>query len=191
VLAPPHEHLEVIVVGDAAGPEVEAAVLGFDDPRIRWRNREVRGPYPERVDLLWMVSGVPPLNDAFEMARGRWIAPFADDDALRADAIASVLAEARARRLELCYGALDMHERDGRVTRVGGFPPALYRTGLQGSVFHGSLRFLQHQLTDALFGVPSDWSLVRRMLRIGVRIGYLDQVVCDYYPSYRAAAEAG
>ena|SRR5215212_948994 len=52
---------------------------------------------------------------------------------------------------------------------------------------HGSLRLLQHQLIDALFGVPSDWSLVRRMLRIG----YLDQVVCDFYPSYRAAAEAG
>src|SRR4051812_48309772 len=63
--------------------------------------------------------------------------------------------------------------------------------GLQGSVFHGSLRFLRHEPTDALFGVPSDWSLARRMLRIGVRVGYLDQVVCDYYPSYRAAAEAG
>jgi hypothetical protein len=190
VLSQTHENLEVIVVGDAAGPDVEEAVRTFDDPRIRWRNREVRGPYPERLDLLWMVCGVAPWNDALELAGGRWIAPFADDDALRPDAIASVLAEARRRRLELCYGALDMHERDGTVTRLGGFPPALHVTGLQGSVFHGSLRFLQHQMTDALFGVPSDWSLVRRMLRIGVRIGFLDQVVSDYYPSYRAAAEA-
>src|SRR5436190_183929 len=106
VLAQSHGHLEVVVVGDAAVPEVEDAVRSFDDPRVHWRNREVRGPYPEERELLWLVSGVPPWN-------------------------------------------------------------------------------------DALFGVPSDWSLVRRMLRIGVRIGYLDQVVCDYYPSYRAAAEAG
>ena len=169
----------------------EEVMRGFDDPRVRWRNREVRGPYPEERELLWLVSGVPPWNDALELARGRWIAPFSDDDALRPDAIASVLESARARRLELCYGALEMHERDGGVRRLGEFPPAPYAMGLQGSVFHGSLRFLRHQPTDALFGVPSDWSLVRRMLRIGVRIGYLDQVVCDYYPSYRAAAEAG
>src|SRR5436190_1070798 len=134
VLAQSHGHLEVVVVGDAAVPEVEDAVRSFDDPRVHWRNREVRGPYPEERELLWLDSG---------------------------------------------------------VRRLGEFPPAPYAMGLQGSVFHGSLRFLQHQLTDALFGVPSDWSLVRRMLRIGVRIGYLDQVVCDYYPSYRAAAEAG
>jgi hypothetical protein len=191
VLAQTHGNLELIVVGDAAVPDVEEVVRGFDDPRVRWRNREVRGPYPDERELLWLVSGVPPWNDALELARGRWIAPFSDDDALRPDAIGSVLESARSRRLELCYGALEMHEREGGVRRLGEFPPAPYAMGLQGSVFHGSLRFLQHQLIDALFGVPSDWSLVRRMLRIGVRIGYLDQVVCDYYPSYRAAAEAG
>jgi hypothetical protein len=32
-----------------------------------------------------------------------------------------------------------------------------------------------------------DWPFVRRMLRIG----YLDQVICDYYPSCQAAPEAG
>jgi len=25
--------------------------------------------------------------------------------------------------------------------------------------------------------------MMRRWLRIGVRVGYLDRIVCDYYPS--------
>jgi hypothetical protein len=185
VLAQTHANLEVVIVGDAAGPEVADTVASFGDSRIRWVNRTIRGPYPEEKELQWLISGVPPFNDALELARGTWISPFADDDALRPDAVASVLAAARERRLELCYGTLEMHHRDGRRSKLGTFPPAPHEFGLQGSIFHSGLRFLRHQPIDALFSVPSDWSLTRRMMRIGVRIGHLDHVVCDYHPSYR------
>jgi hypothetical protein len=184
-LAQTHANLEIVIVGDAAEPDVADAVASFGDSRIRWMNRTIRGPYPEEKELQWLTSGVPPFNDALELARGRWISPFADDDALRPDAIASVLAAARERRLELCYGTLEMHHRDGQRTKLGTFPPAPHEFGLQGGIFHSALRFLRHQPIDALFSVPSDWSLTRRMMRIGVRIGHLDHVVCDYHPSYR------
>ena len=36
VLAQTYEHLEVLVVGDAAGPEAAAAVAGVGDPRVRF-----------------------------------------------------------------------------------------------------------------------------------------------------------
>src|SRR3954453_8600827 len=97
VLAQSHGHLEVVVVGDAAVPEVEDGVRRFHDPRVHWRNREVRGPYPEERELLWLVSGVPPWNDALELARGRWIAPVSGEDAPRPGALRPVLAAAGVR----------------------------------------------------------------------------------------------
>src|SRR6266540_2844881 len=130
VLAQTNENLEVLVVGDAAPQAVADVVADVADPRVRWYNRPYRGPYPDDEQLLWLVSGDAPWNDALGLARGQWIAPFADDDAMRPDALASVLAEARRSHLELCYGALEMHHRDGRRTRLGTFPPKLHEFGL-------------------------------------------------------------
>ena len=48
---------------------------------------------------------------------------------------------------------------------------------------HGGLRFMQMQLTDALYDLPNDFALTRRMVRIGVRMGMIDRVVTDYFPS--------
>jgi putative methyltransferase (TIGR04325 family) len=39
------------------------------------------------------------------------------------------------------------------------------------------------ELADAAFRLPYDWALCVRMLEAGVRIGMLDEVVTDYYPS--------
>jgi hypothetical protein len=39
-------------------------------------------------------------------------------------------------------------------------------------------------MSDDVFDVPNDWSLCRRMLRAGVRIGMLDRPTVEYYPSY-------
>ena len=183
-LAQTHRNLEVVVVGDDAGPEIADAVAAFDDPRVSYINRPVRGPYPEDLHLVWLVAGGPPQNDALEAARGRWIAPFSDDDALRPDAIETTLAEARARRLEFAYGLLEVHHRDGSTSQLGEFPPRLHRFGNQGGVYHAGLRYFEHTTADALFAMPADWSQMRRMLRAGVRVGMVERVVCDYYPSY-------
>jgi hypothetical protein len=46
-------------------------------------------------------------------------------------------------------------------------------------VYHAGLRFIGQELVDAAFGEPNDWSVCRRMLRIGVYAGMVDQVVVD------------
>jgi hypothetical protein len=48
---------------------------------------------------------------------------------------------------------------------------------------HAGLRFVGAELGDALFDVPGDWSRIRRMMRIGVRMGMIDDVVVHYYPN--------
>lgn len=195
VLAQTYENWEIVVVGDAAPPETEAVISGFDDPRIRYHNLPMRGPYPEDDYDAWLVTAVPPFNAALRFAKGRWIAPFADDDQLRPDALAHVLAKARAHEYEFCYAKILLHARDGSQEEIGAFPPGIGKSGtsapLQGGLFHAGLRFFEQELADAIFRTPSDWSLVRRMLRAGVRVGFLDEVTCDYFPSYRGEDAPG
>jgi Glycosyl transferase family 2 len=184
VLAQTYPNIEVVIVGDAAPPETAAMLEELGDPRVRYRNLPYRGPYPDDPDEVWLVSGVPPFNAAMRDARGRWIAPFADDDALLPDTIEAMVAAVKEHRHEVCYGKLRAFHKDGVTIReVGEFPPAYSRIGLQGGVFHAGLRFTEQELADVIFRMPNDWQMMRRWLRIGVRVGFLDRIVCDYYPS--------
>ena len=83
ILGQEYSNLEVIVSGDCAPPETAAVVAGFDDPRLVYLNRTIRGPYPEEPAKRWYGIGGPPFNDALAIARGRWIATLGDDDAVR------------------------------------------------------------------------------------------------------------
>ncbi len=42
---------------------------------------------------------------------------------------------------------------------------------------HTDLRYICAELSDAEFGETGDWSRIRRMMRLGVRMGMIDQVV--------------
>jgi hypothetical protein len=73
--------------------------------------------------------------------------------------------------------------RDGTTFDIGVFPPEFGQFGWQAAIFHGGLRFFEMELADALFDAPGDWSLCRRMLRAGVRFGWIDEIVVDHYES--------
>jgi hypothetical protein len=45
------------------------------------------------------------------------------------------------------------------------------------------LRFFERELVAAALGLPGDWFLLDRMLRAGVRFGYVEELVFDYYPT--------
>jgi glycosyltransferase involved in cell wall biosynthesis len=188
VLAQTYERIELIVVGDQAPPETARVLSEFNNEQIRYVNLPQRGPYPEDDQRAWLVKGVPPINGALSLARGRWIAPFSDDDALRPNAIETMVARCQDERFEVAYGRLQA--RGGLDDAViGGEPPRHGNLGLQGGVFHAGLRFFGWSLADDMFDVPSDWSLVRRMWRAGVRIGFVDELVCDYFPTPRSGSE--
>jgi hypothetical protein len=178
-----YSNIEVIVVGDAAPPQAAEAVARFDDPRVRYYNRTVRGPYPDDPHALWHVAGTPPHNEAVAAAAGAWIAPLDDDDAFYPDHVERLLGAARERRLEMCYGRLRCLMNDGSEFPLGEFPPRRGHFGLQGAIYHAGLRFFEMELADALFESPNDWGVCRRMLRAGVRIGMIDDIVVDHYES--------
>jgi glycosyltransferase involved in cell wall biosynthesis len=183
VLAQDYANIEVVVVGDAAPPETAAGIERLNDPRVRYENLNVRGPYPDDPHERWMVAGTGPLNRAFELARGEWIAVNNDDDALRPNHVSSLLALARNSRDEVVYGRLMLHAPDGSTAVLGEFPPVLSGFGWQLALQHRAMRLFEFRLSAALFGEPGDWDRARRMLRAGVRFRMVDEILCDYYPS--------
>jgi hypothetical protein len=181
LLGQSYANVEVIVVGDGSPGRVGDAIDDLADPRVRYVHLGINGPYPEDQIEAWHIKGSPGINAGLFEARGRWVSFFADDDALRPTAIATVLASAREHRYELCYGRTSCTWSDGRVTELGAFPPVVGHFQLQGALMNAELRFLQHELSDAEMLIPNDWSLVNRLHRLGGRIGFVDAVVADYF----------
>jgi hypothetical protein len=179
ILGQTYPNLEVIVIGDGAPHETAAAIAQIDDPRVTYFNRAYRGPYPAAGHERWLVSGTPAFNEGLFRARGRWIAPMDDDDAVRPDHTHALIEAAQRHGYELCYGRQAIHFEDGAVLELGEFPPRYAAFGLQAAVYHSGLGFIGSELVDAVFREPNDWSLCRRMLRIGVYAGMIDRVVVD------------
>lgn len=188
VLGQDYSNLEVIVSGDCAPPETAAVIAAIDDPRIVYINRTIRGPYSEDPARRWFSIGVPPFNDALAIARGRWIAALGDDDAVRPNHTRALVAAAQEHRFEHCYGLQEVHFVEGEPLVLGEFPPRLGHWGLQAAVYHSGLRFLEGELSDEIFEEPSDWSKCRRMIRLGVRFGMIDEVVVDKHETRRRSA---
>jgi hypothetical protein len=182
-LAQDHPNVEVVVVGDTAPPETAAGIEALNDPRVRYENLSVRGPYPDDPRRRWFVAGTGPLNRAYALARGSWIAVNNDDDALRPDHVSTLLAAARASRDEVVYGQLLQHAPDGATQIIGAFPPTDHNFGWQLTLQHRAMLLFEYELSAHLFGVPGDWDRALRMLRAGVRFGHVEAIVGDYYPS--------
>ena len=182
-LAQTHRNIEIVVVGDGAPEATARAIEGLNDPRVRYENLTVRAPYPEDPMEFWRVAGTPPWNAAWELARGRWIAPLNDDDSFRPEHVEMLLDAGRNGRYEVVYGAIEHHHPDGTTQVVNSWPPESHRFGWQAALVHAGLGFMPMQLGSGALGVPGDWSACRRMRRAGVRFVKLDDVVVDYYPS--------
>lgn len=181
VFAQTHSNLEVLVVTDGSPPHVAEALATVDDPRLRCIHLLTRGPYPDDPEQTWHIKGSPGANAGLLSARGAWISPFADDDVLRPHAIEQVLSHVRTHGLELCYGKFEWHQWDGSVRTLGDFPPRPAGQALQGALLHAGLTFIQHELSDAQLRVPNDWSMIDRMMRLGVRIGFIDEVLSEWH----------
>lgn len=192
VLAQTHQNLEVVVVGDCCDQATADAVLAVRDPRVRFENLAVRGPYPEDAWARWMVAGTAPVNRALELARGEWITPLDDDDEFTPDHIEVLLDECKRRRLELVYGVAAMEVEPGKWRHVGRWPPREGRIAHQAVLYWGGLKFWHYWPDCWRLEEPGDWNMWRKMRKAGVRMGFLDRVVCRHYlerREFRGTAE--
>lgn len=183
-LAQTHPNVEVIVVGDTAGPEIGEAIGAVGDDRVRYRNLTHRVVASDDERKHWLVAATMMRNEGARMARGRWLVSLDDDDAMYPDQIERLLALARETRAEVVYGKVRELRSDGRPAgERGEFPPRAGEFNWQAALYHGALRVFERHFTAAEFATPGDWYMLERMLRTGVRFAMLDELVCDYFPS--------
>ena len=183
ILNQSYRNIEVIVAGDCSPPETEAAVRELDDPRLRFINRTVNGPYPADPERRWFMVGTPPMNDGVAQARGRWIAILGDDDEVLPNHTDRLVAAAQEQRLEFPYGRLTVKFGDGSELGLGKFPPEYGHFTLQFSIYHAGLRFFQFEPLDVFYSEANDWSLARWMIAAGVRFGMIDDLVAVKHES--------
>jgi glycosyltransferase involved in cell wall biosynthesis len=190
VLEQTYANIEVVVVGDAAPPELERAVMSIGDARIRFVNLPYRGPYPREPRRRWYAAGIPAINEAARLARGSWIAPQNDDDRFTPDHVERLLAAARDTESEVAYGRFELSAPGHPTSTRGVFPPVMGEFTWQAAIYHAGLRFFEMELGDAWFDRPGDWSLCRRMLVAGVRMTMIDDLVAHLQQSGGGRVEA-
>lgn len=182
VFAQTYPHWEVAIVGDACSDDTEERVAALGDPRIRFQNLPVNGPYPENLMHRWYVAGVPAMNAALRMARGQWIAPLDDDDEWDDDHLEVLLGAALQDRTELVYGRTRCHLHGDLVEQVfGAWPPRRGTIDLGTVLYNAALREFEHDLDSCLVEEPHDWHLVHRMWDAGVSFKFVDRVVATYH----------
>lgn len=177
-----YSHWEVRIVGDHCNDDVAERLTALDDSRISFRNRSVRGPYPEDPSARWLVTGTYPYNEALAEARGAWIAPLDDDDEWTDDHLEVLLRAAQATGAELVYGAMRVVIEDTeRETWFGAWPPQMGDFAFQSAIYHGGLRNFRYDTHAHLRGVPADWDLAQRMLESGVQFHFIERLVGTYH----------
>jgi hypothetical protein len=183
-LAQTHRNLEVLVIGDACDAATEAAVQSVHDGRVRFINLPLRGDYPANPVHRWMVAGSAPMNAALTLARGAWIAPLDDDDEFTPDHVEVLLDACRDRKLEFAYGQAEAETARG-WKRIGRWPPAEASIVHAAVLYDSRLRVMTHAIDSWRLYQPGDWNLWKRMRNAGVRMGFVDRVVCRHYQEGR------
>ena len=189
VLGQTYERLDVIVLGDAAAPEVGAAVEALGDGA-----RALRQPPPSRPDpdplRQWLVGSVAARNAGHELAQGAWLVDFDDDDELRPRAVELGLALAREQRVEVAYGPFVLPLARRPDETMGGVPAgarAVRDAGRAGARRAALLRALagRRRVRRAQRLVPHRRDAARRACASACTT----RSSCDYYPSLRGRPE--
>ena len=184
VLRQTYENLEVVVVGDGCTDDTPQRIAGLHDPRISFVNLPHQGLYPGEPRRRWMVAGAPAMNEAARRARGPWIAPLDDDDEFLPDHIERLLQTARSGRFEMVYGNLVVRRPEAQdAYELRRYPPAYGHFGFQGALYMAALRFFEYDLKAWVLDEVADWTMCRRMVEAGVRVGWLDAAVTTLYPT--------
>jgi len=184
IYAQTYKNFEIIIVGDCCTPETEKILKNIKNPKVRFFNLKKRTNYPEDPTLRWFISGVDPSNHALDLAKGKWICYFDDDDIMDEHSLENLLTFAQKGNYEFVAGLYE-EEKEG-VTLIkgmksknepefGGHSTWLYRSYLK------CFKYNIHSWRKP-YNCPQDIDLQLRMQSAGVRMGSLNKIVSYIKP---------
>lgn len=183
-----YQNLQLIVANHGGDPQTRVATLNafygaaiprymdvISVPRVR--------TYPPTPENHWLAGPVDPANAALKVCRGQWIARIDDDDIWEPDHLESLLRFAQEGDYEFVSsahyaardGVLSVVKWDHRQPGIGGTQTWLYRSYLR---FFRYNRDCWRKVANRV----NDTDLAERMVRAGVRTGFLDKPTCSVIP---------
>lgn len=179
-----YQNFEIIIVGDCCVDETAQLISSIKHPKVQFVNMSKRTKYPSDPTLRWFISGVGPSNFALNMARGKWICYFDDDDIMAPEYLESLLRFAQQGGYEFVAGLYE-EEREGLVSIRG------HRTSKEPEfgghstwMYRSYLKFFKYDANSwrKSYNCPQDIDLQLRMNDAGVKMGALNKVVSYIRP---------
>ncbi len=184
IFAQTYGNIEIIIVGDCCADDTPERLKNVKDPRLRFFNLPKRTKYPDDPACRWYISGLVPLNKGMELAQGKWIAYFDDDDIMTPDHVESLLRFAQQGNYEFVAGLYE-EERDGQK-RILGHKSAEYPEfgGHGTSLYRSYLRCIPYNINSwrKAYNRPQDIDRQLRLRKAGVRMELLEKVVSYVVP---------
>jgi glycosyltransferase involved in cell wall biosynthesis len=186
IFAQTYQNWEVVIVGDC-DPQANViiqylTILG--DDRIRFIQREFRGPYPEDPRQAWLISGAHAFNVASKEARGLWLAKLDQDDAWEPQHLAVLITHAQKNRSEVVYGKVRCHflNRNHMPPQIiGEYPPKRGTFALTAALCHGKYNVFEMNELAYLWNEPGDWGLTWRLWLGGSRFDFIEEVIANIF----------
>lgn len=179
ILEQTYQNFEVLIVGDhCADNTPELMRQKIKDSRVKFLDLPERGKYPIDPSNRWFVQGSIPRNKGLALAQGDWLAWISDDDVLLPNHFESLLRFAQKGNYEFVSASYTF-ERNGEaiLQDASSFSPRI--GGMQTWLYRSYLRFFKWntQSWRKVWNRPCDYDLQDRMVRAGVRMGFLNEVV--------------
>jgi GT2 family glycosyltransferase len=184
LLGQTYTDVEVIVVGDGTPPSLFNRLGSIRDPRLRTVHLEERTSYPSDLLERWMVAGWRPRNVGASLATGGWLLWMSDDDVIHPNGVETLLRCAqRHPDAEVVSAGFEVLTNPPRVElpsfaktnlsfQIAGMPALLARIYTRAFAWnpHSHLRQVHR---------PSDYDLLSRMHRAGIRFATVDEIVAS------------
>lgn len=184
ILNQTYSNFEVLIIGDCAVGETPEILAKIEDPRVIFINLTKRTKYPDDPMLRWFISGVGPSNYAIDIAKGKWICYFDDDDIMSPTYLEDLLCFAQNGNYEFVAGLYE-EERDGILNIVGNKSKDHVEFGGHSTwMYRSYLRFFKYNINSwrKSYNKPQDIDMLLRMHKAGVRMELLNKVVSYVRP---------
>ena len=182
-----HHDVEVIVVGDGTPPDLFARLEEIDDPRLIRMRLPERTRYPSDTLERWMVAGWRPRNIGAASASGGWLLWMSDDDLILPHGVEVLLDRARSvPSVDLVSGGFEVRVDPPRLHLPGAVDTGLPfeiagMPALLARVYTRAFRWNARSHLRAVHR-PSDYDLLMRMYRAGMRHIATEEVVAAVLP---------